>query len=333
MSAIILKNVTKLYDSRGITGVRDLCAEFHKGKLYSLVGPSGCGKTTSLKLILGEIQKDSGYIEKSELNIVKLNQSKELNDKQTVFENLKTVGTQSKPEQFELQIRYWLEHFEITNEINNPISTLSEGQKQRVHLIKSLLFNPDFLLLDEPFGHLDFKLRKEIMGQLFKQLKEKQIGVIWVTHDLKNAMAFSDEILVMNHGKIEQQATPYEIYFHPKNIVVAQFFGECNIIVGKYEMKNNTTQIKTPYINISCSKDSPQQTLSPCFLLRAEKIFIDTNSGLKGRVKASLFQGSHYLNSIEFETAPDLWFQTAEKPEEFVAINFKASDLIKLPAL
>ncbi len=326
MKKIELINLKLLYDKRGIHGLRNVNLEFNRSHVTALVGPSGAGKTTLLNALSNDLKIDSGQILIRENKIIKLGQIFQFEPSKNVLDTLLAYSIQ--PHHLSLEgIRYWLDFFDLTNEIENPLASLSAGQKQRVHLISALIQGPDFLLLDEPFGHLDETLRYEISQLLFPELKSKNIGVIWVSHDFKNAFSFSDRMVIMNYGEVQQVASPEEIYFHPANLFVAQFTGRTNVIVGE---KINQQKIKTLFGEIEVS-NSKENFLN--FLVRPENILeTDEGNGIRAKKIKTFFEGQSYLHLLEVGEQ-EILMRTTKNVEEVVFITLERDKIHFLPAL
>jgi spermidine/putrescine ABC transporter ATP-binding subunit len=237
------RGVTKRFGS--LVAVNDLDLQVRKGEFLSLLGPSGCGKTTSLRMIAGFEQPDEGEILIGGVNAVGIPPYKR--DVNTVFQayalfphmtvldnvayGLKQRGM-GKSERHE-KAREALELVQLTGREKHRPSMLSGGQQQRVALARALVMNPRVLLLDEPLGALDLKLRKEMQIELKRIQSQVGITFIYVTHDQEEAMSMSDRIAVMSNGVIEQLEEPRAIYDAPLTPFVADFIGDMNFLDGK----------------------------------------------------------------------------------------------------
>lgn len=225
-------------------GVASISLDVRKGELVTLLGPSGCGKTTVLRSIGGFLEPDAGDILIEGTSVLKsppekrptsmVFQSYNLWPHMTVFDNLA----------FGLKIRK-MKSADIRKAVDDVLrlvrlpgaerkfpAELSGGQQQRIALARSLLLKPAVLLLDEPFSALDAKLRHEMREELREIQAETGLTMVFVTHDQEEALSISDRIVVMNHGHIEQVATPQDIYDRPQTLFVAQFIGKMNLLKG-----------------------------------------------------------------------------------------------------
>lgn len=259
--SIIIKNITKKFDNKNI--LSDINLEIDTGKLIALLGPSGCGKTTLLRVIAGLDYADVGKIFFDGQDITKVNvrnrhigfmfQDYALFNHMSVFENV-AFGLKVLPKNKHLtkeeifkKVRQLLKFVHLDYLEKYYPYQLSGGQKQRVALARSLAVSPRLLLLDEPFGALDAKVRKNLRSWLKSIHQELKITTILVTHDQEEAMEMADEIVIMNAGKIEQKGKPDYLYNNPKNSFVTEFLGEANlfdnvkikqdkVIIGNYEV-------------------------------------------------------------------------------------------------
>lgn len=237
-----LKGVNKRYGTNHV--VKDLNIEVEEGEFLTLLGSSGCGKTTTLRMIAGFEEPSSGSIkvegesieekEPYERNVNTVFQSYALFPHKTIYDNIAYGLKMKKVAKNEIRTRV-LEMMELVQlegfEKRYP-SQLSGGQKQRVAIARALINRPRVLLLDEPLGALDLKLRKQMQLELKRLQKKLNITFIYVTHDQEEALTMSDRIAVMHDGILDQLATPDEIYEHPATRFVATFIGETNIFEG-----------------------------------------------------------------------------------------------------
>jgi spermidine/putrescine transport system ATP-binding protein len=240
-----LEDVTKQFDN--LVAVDDLSLEVPHGSFFALLGPSGCGKTTTLRMIGGFEEPDSGTIRLGDRDVVGLPpykrdvntvfQSYALFPHLTIFENvafgLRRKGVDGKHVQG--RVGSILELVELQGFERRKPRQLSGGQQQRVALARALVNNPRVLLLDEPLGALDLKLRKQM--QLFLKRLQHELGTtfVHVTHDQEEAMTMADTIAVMNRGRIEQLGVPTDLYERPRTAFVAGFLGVSNLLNGVVE--------------------------------------------------------------------------------------------------
>lgn len=242
-----LKGLTKVFEGKGgnAVAVDNINLDVERGNLVTLLGPSGCGKTTTLRMIGGLELPTSGNIVMAGETITNLPpqrrdtvtifQSYGLFPHMTIFENVA----------FGLKVRR-IPHKEIRTRVDEVLSVvglnglgkrlpseLSGGQQQRVALARGLVVRPKVLLFDEPLSNLDAKLRVETREHIRRIQQSFHITAIYVTHDQEEAMAISDQVAVMNAGTLQQIGSPYEIYAHPTNRVVADFIGRASFLKGK----------------------------------------------------------------------------------------------------
>jgi spermidine/putrescine transport system ATP-binding protein len=246
LPAIELSGVVKEFRARGevVVAVRGIDLEIREGEFFSLLGPSGCGKTTTMRMVAGFEEPTQGAIRlhgqdvtgippnKRDVNMVF--QSYALFPHMNVFENVafglrrKSVA---KPE-ITRRVGEMLDIVDLAGRGERRPRELSGGQQQRVALARALVNNPRALLLDEPLGALDLKLRQAMQVELKRIQREVGITFVYVTHDQGEALTMSDRIAVMNDGSIEHLGTPREIYEHPKTRFVAGFIGTSNLLTG-----------------------------------------------------------------------------------------------------
>lgn len=226
---INVDNIHFQFDKRGIAGINGVSCSIEEGEIFSILGPNGSGKTTLLKLLSGNLSPHKGSINLS--GILALFSSTDETISINVQKFLKDSITLDIDDEKKIQLtRDLADTFEFTFQLRQNLSDLSSGQRQKVLLAKELINRPNILLLDEPFAHLDPFTRKEILASLFDYIKNQNMTVIWVTHDLSEALKFSDRIGVLNFGKFEQISSPLNLNRNPKNLFVAQYLGYRNFL-------------------------------------------------------------------------------------------------------
>ena len=305
---IELKSITKSFDGEAV--LRSIDLDIHDSEFVTLLGPSGCGKTTTLRIIGGFESPDTGDVffggerindippHKRHVNTVF--QRYALFPHLNVFENI-AFGLRvkkpdcPKPSKQEIVDRVTemltlvnLKGFERRN-----ISTLSGGQQQRVAIARALINKPKVLLLDEPLGALDLKLRKDMQRELKSIQKRTGITFIYVTHDQEEALTMSDVVVVMADGKIQQIGTPVDIYNEPENAFVADFIGESNIIDGIME-KDYTVRFSGHTFNCLDAGFDPREPVD--VVIRPEDVDIVPldRAMLTGKVTSITFKGDYY---------------------------------------
>lgn len=300
---IELKAISKKYNNNIILDNFNLSIK--ENEFLTLLGPSGCGKTTTLKIISGFENADSGSVFFNGENITntppykrKLNtvfQKYALFPHMNVYENI-AFGLKIKkmPKKIiDEKVKKMLELVSLSSFEKRNISSLSGGQQQRIAIARALVNEPKMLLLDEPLGALDFKLRKEMQIELKKIQQELGITFIFVTHDQEEALTMSDTIVVMNKGKIEQIGTPEDIYNEPSNAFVANFIGESNILDGIM-----IKDYKVSFCNheFDCVDFGFENNEKIDVVIRPEDIkIVDYHKGMiKGTVLSTMFKGVHY---------------------------------------
>ena len=296
-------------------------------EFLTLLGPSGCGKTTTLRIIGGFLSPTSGdvFFDGVRINDVPPHrravntvfQKYALFPHLNVFENVafglriprtetveqgkKTLTRKVKLSKQEIHDRV-MEMLEVVNLKGfekRPISALSGGQQQRVAIARALVNRPKVLLLDEPLGALDMRLRKDMQNELKRIQQEMGITFIYVTHDQEEALAMSDTVVVMDQGKIQQIGTPEDIYNEPKNAFVADFIGESNIIDGIMRADGVVEIFNRKF---ACLDKGFEQDEPVDVVIRPEDVdIVDEQSGqLRGTVTSVTFKGVHYDTIVDF---------------------------------
>ena len=238
--SIEVRNLSKAFN--GFKAVKDTNLKLESGSLTALLGPSGSGKSTLLRMIAGLEVPDTGeihltgreatHVSAKERNVGFVFQHYALFKHMTVFENIAFGLRVRKQKESEIQERVYelLSLIQLTGYDKRYPSQLSGGQRQRVAVARALAPRPEVLLLDEPFGALDAKVREELREWILKLHEESHVTTLFVTHDQQEALEVASRILIMNHGAIEQDGTPIEIFDKPASHFIAQFVGETNYI-------------------------------------------------------------------------------------------------------
>ena len=305
---ISLQGISKTYEDNKVLDGLNL--DIKKNEFLTLLGPSGCGKTTTLKIIAGFEYADDGKVlfENEDMNNIPpyeravntVFQKYALFPHMNIYENIafglkikklpKNIIDQKVKEMLKLVA---LEGFE-----NRSIESLSGGQQQRIAVARALVNEPKVLLLDEPLGALDLKLRQEMQTELKKIQQKLGITFIFVTHDQEEALTMSDTIVVMNKGKIQQMGTPEDIYNEPENAFVARFIGESNIFDG---IMHDDYKVEFCDKHFECVDKGFEKDEIIDVVIRPEDIKMTTASEgmLKGVVTSVVFKGVHYEIEVE----------------------------------
>ena len=300
---IDLVNISKSFD--GDLVLDDLCLSVKENAFVTLLGPSGCGKTTTLRIIGGFERPDKGQVIFSGNDITKLPPNKrQLN---TVFQKYALFPHMNLAENIAFglkikgktksyidgKIKYALKLVNLDGFENRSIDSLSGGQQQRIAIARAIVNEPKLLLLDEPLGALDLKLRQDMQYELIRLKNELGITFIYVTHDQEEALVMSDTIVVMNQGYIQQMGSPEQIYNEPENAFVADFIGESNIVDG-IMIQDELVEIfgaKFPCVDKGFGRNKPVDVV-----IRPEDIdLVKPEDGtLTGVVTHLIFKGVHY---------------------------------------
>ena len=305
---IELRHVTKSF-SDGFTAVQDFNLEVKKGEFVTFLGPSGCGKTTTLRMIAGFELPTSGEILLDGKSITNLPpyerpintvfQRYALFPHMNIYENIAFGLKQKKmaKDVIEHKVKKVLSLVDLEGFEERNVATLSGGQQQRIAIARALVNEPEILLLDEPLGALDLKMRQEMQIELKDMHQKLGITFIYVTHDQEEALTMSDKIVVMSEGQIQQIGTPEDIYNEPKNAFVADFIGESNIFSGIM-----TGKLKVRFCGgeFECVDDVPEGTHITA-VVRPEDVEITAPSEgtIQGTVISVIFKGMHYEITVQ----------------------------------
>jgi ABC-type Fe3+/spermidine/putrescine transport system ATPase subunit len=289
---VALCGVTKTFGGR--PAVEAISLEIRRGEFFSLLGPSGCGKTTLMRMIAGFEFPDQGSIllggvdvapvppHKRDVNMVFQNYA--LFPHLSVGENIAFGLRIARAQDIEGRVKRALEMVNLVGYEKRSATTLSGGEQQRVALARAIVTGPRVLLLDEPLGALDLKLRKGLQEELRRLQRALGMTFIFVTHDQEEALAMSDRIAVMNQGRVEQVGTPVEIYERPSTRFIAEFVGSGNFFEGTGDGRVVRTR---DGLSIE-SAATGEVTL----LVRPEKMRVNGGTGLSARVEEVLYQGA-----------------------------------------
>jgi iron(III) transport system ATP-binding protein len=314
---LVLDNVNKVFASRGgvgeVTAVDGISLTIQRGDLVTLLGPSGCGKTTTLRLIAGFEFPTSGRIlldgqvindlppHKRDMSMVF--QSYAIFPHLNVFENIAYgLNVQKRPrDEIKRRAAKVLELVELTGLENRAPNQLSGGQQQRVALARALVMEPKVLLMDEPLSNLDAKLREQMRSEIRRIQKRLGITSVYVTHDQVEAMTLSDQVVVMNKGKIEQIGSPTEIYRRPATRFVADFIGRANFVEATVRDRQDGG-LTLDALGTTLTALAPAAALRPgdaaTLVIRPEMVEIDSpQAHVAGIVRRAAYLG----NVIEYD--------------------------------
>lgn len=352
MKKIVLRlnNITKSYNGRQVLNIDKL--EIYKGEIVCLIGPVGAGKSTLLRLI-GLLEKpDDGDItyEIEEFETKKSNEIRKkiamvfqdsLLLKRTVERNI-YYGLKlrkSKRWEREKKLEGMEKYFKIESILRKPAPQLSGGQAQKVSLARALILEPKLLLLDEPFASLDEETKNRLREELFAYLKEKEITTVYVTHDQNEAFQLAERMIVMNEGKFIQQDRPLEIFYHPRDLFIANFVGFENIIRGRIIEQNEglaSIKVNNQQIEAITEREKGEEVF---FCLRAEDISIspfeiDRKTSNRNRFKSAIkaIKISGPVVKIELDCGFPLEALITKRSFEELGLENKAEVIVEFKA-
>ena len=349
---IVLKNVSKHFGK--VCALNAVDIEFFPGTLTTLLGPSGCGKTTLLRLVSGLEPVSSGEIWFGDENVTELSATRR--DVGMVFQSYAlfphmTVGQnvgyglgvlKTAPDETRERVREVLEMVDMDGYQKRYPDELSGGQQQRVAVARAMVLRPKVLLFDEPLSNIDSKLRRSMREDIRRLQQESKITSIYVTHDQAEALAVSDEIIIMHKGAIEQKGPPQSLYHHPETAFVANFIGESNVVDGELQGEGKSRQLVLgdAEINISREKQTAQPNGPVKLSLRPEVLEIvpkeeTSPQALSGMIVQRAYMGPVIEYSIKtkagtlFTRAPAYAGQFRTKEE--VCVRIRPEEIIIIP--
>lgn len=329
---VSLIDVDKYFGSNHV--IKKFNLNVKDGEFLTLLGPSGCGKTTILRMIAGFEDSSQGMIkvqgervedkEAFERDVNTVFQSYALFPHMTVFDNIAYGLSVKKVNKNEIKerVKEMLELVQLLGYESRKPDMMSGGQKQRVAIARALINKPKVLLLDEPLGALDLKLRKQMQIELKRLQKKMNTTFIYVTHDQEEAMTMSDRIAVINSGKLEQLDTPDQIYKYPKTKFVADFIGESNLFDGTLTYLDTDLAKVTNEVSemlISCCPMESGQKVTVCVrpeVMKCSKSPVD-GFNLSGIIKNMIFVGSQYRTLIVMENGYEIKVNRVKPDKDF----------------
>jgi spermidine/putrescine transport system ATP-binding protein len=300
---INLEHITKIFNGEKI--LDDLNLYIRENEFLTLLGPSGCGKTTTLRIIGGFLYPDEGRVIFNGEDITQLPPNRrQLNtvfQKYALFPNMNVAeniafGLKIKKKSssyIQDKIKYALKLVNLDGYEKRKVDALSGGQQQRIAIARAIVNEPKVLLLDEPLGALDLKMRQDMQYELIRLKNELGITFIYVTHDQEEALTMSDTIVVMNSGYIQQIGTPEDIYNEPQNAFVADFIGDSNLIAGTMVQDRLVEILGARFL---CVDEGFGENNPVDVVIRPEDVeLVEPDVGvINGRVTSVIFKGVHY---------------------------------------
>ena len=315
MSILNLDQIDKFYGKNHV--VKSLSLDVADSEFLTILGPSGCGKTTTLRMIAGFETPHKGRIILKGIDITHLPpyrrnvntvfQNYALFPNMNVSQNIAFGLQQQKQSKTVIQkkVTEMLEIVRMESFAKRKPAELSGGQQQRVAIARAIANNPSILLLDEPLGALDLKLRKQMQFELKSLQQQLNYTFIYVTHDQEEALTMSDRIAVMNNGIIEQLGNPESIYNHPLTEFVAGFIGDINKLTGKV-IGENEVQYKGHPIMAYTKKITPGKEVR-IYIRPEDMMFSNENKGITGKIIQCVFAGTHSKFEIQLEDRSTLF--------------------------
>lgn len=332
-----IKNLSKSFDDNLV--LDDISLYIKENEFVTLLGPSGCGKTTLLRLIGGFESPDSGIITFENKKLADMPpyerpintvfQKYALFPHLNVYENIAfglRINKMPK-DQIEEEVLKALKLVKLVGFESRNINTLSGGQQQRIAIARAIVNKPKLLLLDEPLGALDLKLRQEMQYELKEMQKALGISFVFVTHDQEEALTMSDTVVVMNGGTIQQIGTPEDIYNEPENKFTAMFIGESNIIDG---VMLKDFLVKFEGISFECVDKEFEANELVDIVIRPEDIVLEgpRENQINGLVTDITFKGVHFEIIIDVN-GKEYVVHSTDKQEvgDHVSLNFDPDDI------
>lgn len=337
LNIIELKNISKNYN--GVTVLDNINLYIRQNEFLTLLGPSGCGKTTTLRIIGGFTEPSEGTVLFEEKDITTIPPYKRrintvfqkyaLFPHLDVFDNI-AFGLKIKKlgkDEIESKVKEMLRLVNLKGFENRSIESLSGGQQQRIAIARALVNEPEVLLLDEPLGALDLKLRKDMQIELKNIQQRVGITFIYVTHDQEEALTMSDTIVVMDKGKVQQIGTPVDIYNEPKNAFVAEFIGESNILDGTMKEDYLVSFLDKDF---TCVDKGFNKNEDIDVVIRPEDIeIVSKDKGhITGKVESVTFKGVHYEMMVKSNGYEWMIHSTIMKPEDTeIGMNIRPENI------
>lgn len=348
-SDVRIENLVKSYGD--VVAVDGVSLDIPHGAFVTLLGSSGCGKTTTLRMIGGFEHPDSGkvFVAGKPMGTMPPHQratsmvfqSFALFPHMSVRENIAFGLRQRKVTAHEVdqRVQRMLDLIELPHVGERKPDQLSGGQQQRVALARSLVIEPTVLLLDEPLGALDRKLRKQMQTELKRIQQQLGITFIYVTHDQEEALTMSDRVVVMRSGQVQQEGSPQDVYDRPASRYVAEFMGAENVIPIQVESRDtHTTVVSFAGRQVAVPQPIAQRPSELALMIRPERVNLDASEGWPGRVVAQEYKGSSMLYRVELTDGTlfvaDVPHEACLQhyaPGEAVNLGFRGSDACLVP--
>ena len=344
---LVIQDVSKVFGKRVV--LDHLTFSLQAGEILGVVGESGVGKTTLLSIIAGFVSPDKGQVSLKGADITNIPpynrgvglvlQEYSLFPHMTVLQNLifGLPAKDRKSKEVIERLHQLTQTYGIYELLYRKPGTLSGGEKQRVALLRALIRQPEIILLDEPFGNLDTKLKWEILPEIRKLLRQRSQTAIYVSHDQTECFFVSDRMAILHGGMFEQVGTPYDVYEQPATEYVAKFIGGHNIFAGEVTKLNDGNVIRFCEAAIDCPQGLKTSHSKVAVIIRPEYIYAEPDNKRiylgKGKLAESIYIGGRFLIRADISTGETVYYHNNRPIEEgtMVSIFCKPEKIVCIP--
>lgn len=300
MNILEVKELTYNFDQKSICQFDAISFDLKKGEVLTLLGPSGTGKTTLFNILTDRLKPLNGQVIKSSsLKMEIVSGVDKLNWDKTVFENIESHLLDYDPQADTNRVRDMIEIFGLEYKDHKKLDQLSAGQLQRLLFARSMVIEPDILLLDEPFSNIDEFLKATLCREIFEIFKEREISLIFITHNLKEAYSLSDRIMFLSGAKLQVYERPHDFYQRPQSIDAARFGGPINLIAGPIvERRDGHVILKNDFGLFEIFDNLNTKNQFAYLAIRPKYLKIDESGTIKGRVKSIIDQGEYCIIEV-----------------------------------
>ncbi len=299
MNEILLEvnGLSKTFDSKGIPALRNISFSVRRKERISLLGPSGTGKSTLLSILAGEKEADSGEVNRS-ASIGLLKAIDPADYSMTLRQFIKADLDIDDEIESENRMREMIEFFNLFYKEDNLMTELSLGQQRRACFARTLAPRPQVVLMDEPFSNLDDYLKREIRDEIFNYLDEMNVATLFVTHDLSEALAYSDRCLFLDDGSIKQEGHPSDLYDFPRDSHVARFFGPCNLYSSPWD-GSGKVETEIGVFEVSRKSSWIKENSGHVYMMVRANEWVEDKDGIILTIENKVFLGECYEYTLE----------------------------------